>query len=198
MQDLEKARAAYEEAVERGHYGPLFAHARFCVLAALSEDWEDAYAHAKMAYEIGMFLNPLLSIHLHHQVEALVRGGDYWLAQEEVRRFAERARTNERDRMSYLRALAVLSEWEGDTTTALGQLQEAKVLAEKIGLPRELWQMRARIGELHELRGETGAAREEYSRTAEILRYLAAKIGDEELKETFLAAPRVCRVLVHD
>src|SRR3712207_2744572 len=31
--NLEEARATYEEAVERGHYGPLFAHARFCVLA---------------------------------------------------------------------------------------------------------------------------------------------------------------------
>jgi hypothetical protein len=91
-----------------------------------------------------MFLNPLLSIHLHHGVEALLRGGDNRLAREEVRRFAERAKTNERDRMSYLRSFAVLSEWEGDTKRAIGHLYEVEALAEKIGLPGELWQIEAR------------------------------------------------------
>jgi tetratricopeptide (TPR) repeat protein len=32
LMNLEEAHAAYEEAVERGHYG-LFSHARFCVVA---------------------------------------------------------------------------------------------------------------------------------------------------------------------
>src|SRR3954447_22306638 len=32
----------------------------------------------------------------------------------------------------------------------------ARVLAEKIGLPKELWQIQSRIGGLHEQRGEAG------------------------------------------
>jgi tetratricopeptide (TPR) repeat protein len=72
--NLEEARAAYEEALNLGHY-KAYSYARFCVLAALSEDWEDAHAHAKRAYEVGMFFHPIFSIHLHHGVEALVRGG---------------------------------------------------------------------------------------------------------------------------
>jgi tetratricopeptide (TPR) repeat protein len=191
--NLEEARAAYEEAGGR-HYR-VFSHARFCVLAALSEDWKDAYAHARKAQEISMFFNPVLSVYLHHEVEALLRGGDEGLAREEVRRFAERARTNERDRMAYLRSLAVLSEWEGDTKSAIDHLREAEALAEKIGPPGELWQIRSRTGELHERGGEVGEAREAFFRAAQILRALAAKIKDEGLRESFLAAPQVRRVL---
>ncbi|HLL56953.1 MAG TPA: AAA family ATPase [Rubrobacteraceae bacterium] len=195
--NLEEARGAYEEAVGQGHYEAV-SSARLCVLAVLSEDWEDAHAHAKSAHEDGTFFNPLLSIHLHHEVEALLRGGDERLAREEACRLAERTQTDERNRVAYLHSLAVLSEWEGELERAIGQMREAEVLTEKIGLLGDLWQIRAKIGELHERRGETGEAREAFSGAAEILRDLAAKIGDEELRETFLAAPRVRRVLVHD
>jgi tetratricopeptide (TPR) repeat protein len=142
-------------------------------------------------------LNPLLSIHVHHQVEALVRGGDEDLAREEVRRFAERAETNERDRMSYLRAMAVLDEWEGDAERALDRLREADALAEEIGLPGELWRIQSKIGQFHERRGEAGEAHQAFSRAVQTLRDLAAKIKDEELREGFLAAPLVRRVIEH-
>jgi DNA-binding SARP family transcriptional activator/tetratricopeptide (TPR) repeat protein len=193
--NLEEARAAYEEA---GGYYRVYSHARFCVLAALSEDWEDAYAHARKAQEIGMFFNPVFSIHLHHEVKALLRGGGEGLAREEVRRFAKRARTNERDRMSYLRSLAVLSEWEGDAKGAIDHLREAEALAEKIGPPGELWQIRSKMGELHERGGKVGEMREAFFRAAQTLRALAAKIKDEGLRENFLAAPQVRRVLEQD
>ena len=195
--NLPEAHAAYEEAVERGHYR-VFSHARFCVLAVLSEDWEGAYAHARRAYELGTFLNPLLSIHLHHGVEALLRGGDEGLAREEVRRFAERAQTNDRDRMSYLRSLAVLCVWEGNMHRAIELLREAEALAEEIGPPGELWQIRAMIGDLYERCGETERARAAFSRAARTLITLAEKIEDERLREGFLSAPRVRRLLGHN
>jgi tetratricopeptide (TPR) repeat protein len=196
LMNLEEARAAYDEAMEMGPYGA-FSHARYCVLAALAEDWEDAHVYARRAHEVGTFFNPMFSIHLHREVEALLRGGDEDLAREEVRRFAERARANERDRMSYLRAMAVLSEWEGDTERALGRLREAEALTEEIGLPGELWRIQSKIGELHERRGETDEAHQAFSRAAQILKDLAARIKDEGLREGFLAAPRVRRVLEH-
>jgi hypothetical protein len=58
------------------------------VLAALSEDWEDAHAHAKRAHEVGTYFNPLFGTHLHHGVGALDRGGDEVLAREVARRLA--------------------------------------------------------------------------------------------------------------
>jgi tetratricopeptide (TPR) repeat protein len=196
LMNLKEAGAAYDEAMKVGHYG-VFAHARYCVLAALSEDWEDAHVHARRAHEVGMFFNPLFSLHLHREIEALLRGGDEELAREEVRRFAERAKANRRDRMSHLRALAVLGEWEGDTESAIAQLREAEALAEEIGLPGELWKIRVKIGELHERRGEAEQAREAFARAAQILKNLAARIGDAGLREGFLAAPRVRSVLEH-
>ena len=99
LMNLKEARAAYDEAMEAGYY-KAFSHARYCVLAASAEDWEDAHAHAKRAYELGMFFIPMFSIHLHREVEALLRGGDEELAREEVCRFAERAKANGRDRMT--------------------------------------------------------------------------------------------------
>ena len=191
--NLKEARAAYEEALG-GQYEPI-SQAKLCVVAALSENWEDAYARAKRAHETGIFFNPLLSIHLRHEVETLLRGGEERLAREEVRRFAERAQTNERDRVAYLRSYAVLSEWEGHKERAIGQLKEAEALAEKIGQPGELWQIRAALGELCERHGETWEAREVFSRAAQTLRMLAEKIGDEKLKKGFLSASQVRGVL---
>ena len=99
--------------------------------------------------------------------------------------------------MSHLRALAVLDEWEGDTKRTLGRLRKAEALAEEIGLPGQLWQIRSRIGELYERRGEAGEAQQAFSRAEQILQDLAARIKDEGLREGFLVAPRVRRVLEH-
>ncbi len=194
LQNAVEARAAFGEAAQLGHYRA-FSPAVFCVSAALAADWDEAYAHARKACEDGLFSYSLFGIHLHHGVEALVRGGDEALAREEVHRFSERARENRRFRVPYLRSLAVLDEREGGTKEALDLLREAEALAEGIGLPGELWQIRARIGELHERRGEAQEARETFSWAARTLRDLAAKIEDEDLREGFLAAPQVRRVL---
>ena len=93
--------------------------------------------------------------------------------------------------------MAVLSEFEGDTERAIEHLHEADTLAQKIGVPGELWQIQARLGELHERRGEEGEAQEAFSLAAQTLSGLAQKIRDEDLREGFLSAARVRRVLGH-
>jgi DNA-binding SARP family transcriptional activator/tetratricopeptide (TPR) repeat protein len=199
--DLKEARRVHEEALElSGALGPRYVRIssiRLCAVAALSEDWEEAYAHALEAHEGRTSLDPLDSLYLHHEVEALLRGGDERSAREDVRRFAEGAEVNERDRVAYLRSLALLSEFEGDTKRAIEHLHEAWALAQKIGLPKELWQIQSRIGNLYEQRGEDGEAREAFSGASQTLRTLAGQIGDEELKEGFLSARQVRRVLGH-
>ena len=192
--NLEEARAAYAEPPGQ-QYEP-WSSARLCVVAALSENWEEAYTHAKRANEADVFANNQpLSIHLHHEVQALLRGGDERLAREEVRRFAGRAQANERDRIPYLRSLAILGEWEGDPERATVHLREAEELAEKLGLPGELWRIRAALGGLYERRGEAGEARAAFSRAAQTLGTLAQKIGDEKLREGFLSAPLARRAV---
>ena len=199
MLAFEEARKIHEEALNlRGALGPQCERSssiRLCAVAALSEHWEDAYTHAKRAHQGRTSLDVLGSLSLHYEVEALLRGGDERSAREEVRQFAERGEVNERERVAYLRSLAVLSEFEGDTQRAMDYLHEAHILAEKIGLPGELWQIRSKIGELHERRGEAEQAREAFSGAAQTLRMLEQKIEDEELRERFLSAPRVRRVL---
>jgi DNA-binding SARP family transcriptional activator/tetratricopeptide (TPR) repeat protein len=197
--DLKAARRVYEEALELGgqvgpHYEAL-SSSSLCAVAALSEDWEEAYAHALRALEAGTSFDVLDGLYLHHEVEALLRGGDEQLAPEGVRRFADRPRTNERERIAYLRSLAVLSEWEGETQRTMDHLREAEALAEKIGLPKELWQIQSKLGYLYEQRGQTEEAREAFSLAAQTLRMLAGKIEDEDLRESFISAPRVRRVL---
>ena len=176
----------------------VFSSIRLCAVAALSEEWQEAYDRASKAHEGRTSLDVLGGLYLHHEVEALLRGEDERSAREEVRRFADRAEVNERDRIAYLRSLAVLGEWEGDTQRAIDHLNEARSLAQEIGLPGELWQIQSRIGELYERRGEIEEACAAFSRAAQTLRELAQKIGDEELREGFLAAPQVRRVLVRD
>ena len=192
--NLEEARAAYAEPLGQ-QYEP-WSSARLCVVAALSENWEEAHAQAKRANEAGVFANNHpLSVHVHYEVQALLRGGDEQLAREEVHGFAKRAQTNERVRIAYLLSLAILGEWEGDPERARDHLREAEELAEKLGLPGELWRIQAALGGLYEHRGEDGEARETLSQAAQILRTLAEKIEDEELRGRFLSAPQARRVL---
>jgi DNA-binding SARP family transcriptional activator/tetratricopeptide (TPR) repeat protein len=197
--DLEKAHRVYEEALDlSGPLGPRyekFSSIKLSAVAALSENWEEAYAYVLRAREVGTFFIRLDSFYLYRGVEALLRGGDERSAREELLRFAERAEVNERNRISYLRSLAVLSEFEGDQESTIDHLHEAHTLAQKIGLPGELWQIRSRIGELYERRGESEQAREAFSIAAQTLRMLAQKIGDEGLRERFLSAPQARRVL---
>ena len=173
----------------------MFSAIRLCTVAALSDNWEEAYAHAKRAHQGRISFDVLDGLYLHHEVEALLRGGDERSAREELNRFAESAEANERNRIAYLRSLALLSEFEGDTQRAIEHLHEAEALAEKIGLPGELWQIQSRIGEVHERCGEEGEAAKAFSLAAQTLRELAQKIGDEELREDFLSAPQARRVL---
>ena len=200
--DLREARRVHEEALELGarlgpHYEAL-SSASLCAVASLSENWEEAYPHARRAHEAGTSFDVLDGLYIHHEVEALLRKGDERRAREAVRRFADRPRTNGRERIAYLRSMAVLSEFEGDTQRAIDQLHEARTLAQKIGLPKELWQGQDKIGELCEQRGQTEGAQKAFSLAAQTLRMLAGNIGEEKLREGFLSAPRVLRVLGHD
>jgi tetratricopeptide (TPR) repeat protein len=200
--DLEGARSVREEMLEvtarAGQLYEAFSSTRLCAVGVLSEDWAEAYAHARRAHEAGTRFDVFDGLYLHYGVEALLRGGGERSAREEADRFAERAEKNERDRLAYLRCLALLGEFEGDAQRALDRLRGAEALAEKIGLPGELWQIQCKIGELHERCGQTEEARAGFSRAAQTLRTLAGKIGDEKLREGFLSAARVRRVLARD
>ncbi len=196
---LKEARSAYAETSEAVNIPQhrALTHSKLCSVAALEENWEEAHTQAFKAAalrgEVAMqFTDPF---HRHHEIEALLRGGEEELARIELRRFAEAVGDNRRLQVAHLRARVVLKQWEGDTGAAIKSLREAEVPAKEIGLPGELWQIRAALGELHEDRSERKEAGREFAGAATIVRGLAAKIEDEELREGFLGARQVRRVL---
>ena len=196
---LEGSRSAYTEMFD-WISGPVLGghvHARLCAVAALEGEWGRAHEHALEAIGAGkeLFL-PLSYLHRHHDIEALLRGGDAELARESLRSFARRVgRGRGHFRVAYLRSAAVFARWNGDSDGALSHLREALELAERLELPGEIWQVGGALGEAHEERGETGPSERAFGRAAVVVRRLSSKIPEGDLRERFLAAPRVRRVL---
>jgi hypothetical protein len=91
--------------------------------------------------------------------------------------------------------LAVLAEWDGHGTQAIGYLREAAELAAEIGLPEEQWQIQARLASLYEAEGEPAQARLAWEKAATIIQGLAQGIKDETLRARFLAGPQIQPVL---
>jgi tetratricopeptide (TPR) repeat protein len=89
-----------------------------------------------------------------------------------MQRLGVRIRTNRRQRLPYLRALATLAQWDGETREALASLQEAAVLANEIGQPGELWQIEVALGEVYASSGEREQAHQMFARA--IVQKLAA------------------------
>jgi DNA-binding SARP family transcriptional activator len=202
MLGLKKAQTKYREALDIAATLPrpwsLLMVSRLCANRALAGNRDAAHRYALESVRIRdaaparlMWLDFVR----YHETEALLQGGEEKLAREDVERLGERVEGNRRFRVVHLRMLAVLNGWDGRIREALGRLQEARALAEEIGLPGELWQIWAAIGELHEQRGEPEEAHAAFSRAASIVERLAAEIEDEALLQDFLSAPQLRRVL---
>jgi len=112
-----------------------------------------------------------------------------------VRRLGAGSRTNRRQRLPYLRALATLAEFDGETREALASLQEAAVLANEIGLPGELCQIEVALGEVYASSGQREQAHRAFARAMAIVQKLAANMEDEARRSNFLAEAAVRRVL---
>jgi hypothetical protein len=117
------------------------------------------------------------------------------LAREDARRLGEGVGQNKRFRLVHLRMLTGLARWDGDLGGALARLREAETLAQEMGLPGELWQITAALGELYEERGDEERARDAFTQAAQILRSLAEWIDNPRLQASFLGAPRVRHML---
>ena len=199
---LDEAREAYEEMADFVTFRQYRAvvYSKLCAVAALREEWTKAHELALAAARArdSVVLQFSDGLHRHHEVEALLRGADEALAHEELSRFGEHLGGSPRFRVAYLRARAVLKRWENKAAAAVEHLQEAEALAGEIGLPGELWQIRAALGELHEETGEEEEANRSFSLAAQGLRALAANIEDEGLREGFFRARQVYWVLEKD
>jgi DNA-binding SARP family transcriptional activator len=171
---------------------------KLCTNQALAGDQETAQRYALEAMAIRTAAPTKLiffDFERHYETEVLLRSGEESFVREEVRRLGESVGQNKRFRLVHLRMLTTLSRWDGDIGGALVHLREAEGLAQEIGLPGELWHIRAALGELHEECGDEASAREAFLRAAQTLRSLAGRIDEPALRASFLAAPQVRHVL---
>jgi tetratricopeptide (TPR) repeat protein len=176
----------------------VLATSRLCANRALAGDWKTAHTYALETVAVRKDIETsLLFIDFirYYETEALLRGGDEERAREDVQRLGARINSNRRQRLPYLRALATLAQWDGETREALASLQEAAMLANEIGLPGELWQIEVALGEVYTSCGEMKQAYQTFVRAVAIVQELAEKMEDEELRTNFLAAPAVQRIL---
>jgi hypothetical protein len=107
---------------------------------------------------------------------------------------SERAGQNKRFCVVRFGMLTVLARWDGDAERAIGHLREVKTLAEEMGSPGELWQIRAALGELHEDSGDEERAGRAFSWAAETLRSFASRIDDPTLTSS---GRRRCGMCLH-
>jgi Flp pilus assembly protein TadD len=167
---------------------------------ALTGEWGQAYRYAVQAMALRKRFDRvsiLLDFSPQYETEALLRGGDERQAREAVYQLGERVGANRRFRIPYLRSLAVLATWEGQSSQAIGHLREAAGLAADLGLPGEQWQIQAALGALYEAGGEPAQARTAWTSAARIIQELAQGIKDEALRARFLAGPQIHPVLQH-
>lgn len=199
MLDLDAALAAHLEIIEATKV--LFAQtiemtvAELCVDYALSEKWDMAHTYAVQALN-NRLNSPFLYMGLTrwYETEALVRAGEIERAIEDVQRFETYFGKSRRHRIPYLRSLAVLTQYRGEIGLAIGHLHEAAELAEKIGLPGELWLIWAALGDLYLKQGKGEQARYAYSEGARLVHTLAATIREDERRKTYMSSLLVQRV----
>lgn len=202
---LEEAQAAYVETISIGEqlggiriYNELI-QGKLCAINGLLGDWPQAYTEALSALAMHDYRSSeaLLIIEWTrwYETEALLRGGSIEEAREDVRRFGEQVGSNRRYRIPYLRALAVLAQFDGQREQAIQFLYEAAQLAQQIRLPAEHWPIQAALGRLHQQGGEHEQARAAFVHAATLIQELAGKIQDEELRRGFIEAQPVREVL---
>lgn len=176
--------------IEAAVPGYLEQHAsHLCAAAAWEGQWPVAYRYAReaLAYRDYHALPPLVVPHWP-ETEALLRGGDIDLACENIQRWGGLAGHVPRYRPLYLRALALVAQWQGNIGQAIAYVEEAQSLVEAIGLPGEQWQLLAKLGELYQAAGHADKAQQMVTQANEIVQALAANIDNEQLRLGFLAA----------
>jgi DNA-binding SARP family transcriptional activator len=131
--------------------------AELCADCVAASDWARAADLARQACAQRGYGALPAGHSLWPETLALTRSGDLALATDEVTRYAARLGKFRRDHVQLLRAQAVLANARGETAQAHALLREAVALAEAIGLPGDLWQLYALLGDSQKAAAATRA-----------------------------------------
>ncbi len=203
LQQWEEARAAFEEAevmAERLDLAQIRVPAlsRLCMHYAQVGEWATASRYAWEALAARRRTNAALiawDFYSHYKTEALLREGRERQAREEIYRLGEQLGSYRRFRLPYLRSLAVVADWQGQSEQAGGYLREAARLAADIGLPEEQWQIQAALARMYQAEGATAQALRAWAKAAKVIHELADGIKDESLRARYLAGPQIQQVV---
>jgi DNA-binding SARP family transcriptional activator len=183
------------KAIESPSYTAVVASV-LCADYVLVGEWAEAQRYAQQAATVAGN-DGRLYVEIPHWcvTEALLRGKDAAKAREHFGRLDAHQGDGQRDRVQYLRTSAELAQGEGHQEQAHFHLEEARVLAEEIGLAEERWQIQVALADLDRSRGEQVSADLAYAQAVSVVQELAEKIEDEGLRTRFLTAPQVRHVL---
>lgn len=151
--DFTAARGAHMEAqaiAEKVHHpfvGELAA-LDLCADYALAQEWETAQSYARAALGLRKYERLYPGFTFWCETESLVRAGELEVATQDVEHFGEHIRDNERARLQYERALAVLSNARGDLPAAAQHLYTARELALKLQLPVQERQIQTALADI--------------------------------------------------
>ncbi|MBI4640603.1 MAG: tetratricopeptide repeat protein [Candidatus Tectomicrobia bacterium] len=84
---------------------------------------------------------------------------------------------------------------QGRLQEAEEALQRALTIAKVLGNPPQLWKTYQALGELYERKGEFGQARSAYGSAVQVIKEVASRLQDQQLKQTFLTARPVQEIL---
>ena len=79
----------------------------------------------------------------------------------------------------------------GEARTAETELEDALVVARRIGNPPQLWKTVAAVGDLRRMLDDIEKAQQAYGEALAIIENVAAHLQDEALRVTFLSSPHV-------
>ncbi len=91
---------------------------------------------------------PFASLVFCYAIEALAHAGAITEAADYAKRYGACMGSNQRSRISYLRAMAALEQMQGEPGLAGDHLLEARRLAMELELPGEVRQVQAYLDEL--------------------------------------------------
>jgi tetratricopeptide (TPR) repeat protein len=171
---------------------------RLCMHYHATEAWEEANTYALQAIALRRRFGKTfiqLDFCRPYEIETLLHTGNEQQVREEVQWMEDSLGSNQRFRLLYLRSLAMLATWEGNTEQARSLLLEAMRLATMIGLPSEQWQIQVALGKVYETAGEQAQARAIFGEATRIIEELANGINDKILRSRFLNGPQISPVL---
>jgi class 3 adenylate cyclase/tetratricopeptide (TPR) repeat protein len=154
----------------------------------LAKVYEDTQQRGQWGEE---FMKWRYAQHLYHSL------GELWLTRGEAAQaleFAEGCLKLAEPTMSRknlvkgwrLKGQALLAQGQGEQAEAA--LSQALTIGREIGNPPQLWQTYQALGALYESQADFGRARAAYQSAIDVIDEVAARLQDQELKRTFLAA----------